>query len=159
MKRKIKINQPVMIKLTSLQANNYNPNSMPSFKLDMLKRSILDYGFCFPIVVYKNKTDDTYTIIDGYHRFIAMQQLKAQEISAIVLNLTENQIKTATLVFNKAKGLHSLELEAKVLQQLHDSGMSVSEICEALKISPESMYRYTNELGINSLADKHEYTQ
>ena len=52
-----------------LQANNYNPNNVPKDKMELLKQSIIDNGFCFPIVTIWSEEDEKYIIIDGFHRY------------------------------------------------------------------------------------------
>ena len=52
-----------------LQANNYNPNNVPKDKMELLKQSIIDNGFCFPIVTIWSEEDETYIIIDGDHTY------------------------------------------------------------------------------------------
>lgn len=48
----MKIKMPCMnIKLVErdmIQANNYNPNSVPKDKMELLKQSIIDNRFLFP---------------------------------------------------------------------------------------------------------------
>ena len=39
-----------MVPRDKIQANNYNPNHVPKDKMELLKQSIIDNGFCFPIV-------------------------------------------------------------------------------------------------------------
>lgn len=58
-----------LVNRNDIIANNYNPNSVPSDKMELLKQSIIDNGFCFPIVTIWSEEEQKYVIIDGFHRF------------------------------------------------------------------------------------------
>ena len=58
-------------------------------------------GFCQAVVV----TSD-YVIIDGEHRWRAMQELGETEIEVKVLPVTEDEAKLLTINFNETKGSH-----------------------------------------------------
>ena len=67
-----------------LQANNYNPNNVPKDKMELLKQSIIDNGFCFPIVTIWAEDDEKYIIVDGFHRYT----MKYQRVFGKLLLLT-----------------------------------------------------------------------
>ena len=46
-----------MVPRDMIQANNYNPNHVPKDKMELLKQSIIDNGFCFPIVTIWSEED------------------------------------------------------------------------------------------------------
>lgn len=48
-----------------VKPNDYNPNKVLEKNLKLLMESILNNGFCFPIVIRPD-----YTIIDGFHRWL-----------------------------------------------------------------------------------------
>ena len=62
-----------MVPRDKIQANNYNPNHVPKDKMELLKQSIIDNGFCFPIVTIWSEEDGKYIIIDGFHRYTMCQ--------------------------------------------------------------------------------------
>ena len=61
--------EPVLVPIEKVQANNYNPNNVSSDNMRLLLQSILDNGFCFPVVTIYDDLMDKYVIIDGFHRY------------------------------------------------------------------------------------------
>ena len=55
----------VLVPTEKVIANNYNPNAVPRNNMMLLERSILDNGFCFPIVTIYDEEIDKYVIVDG----------------------------------------------------------------------------------------------
>ena len=76
-----------MVDREELQANDYNPNTVPRDKMLLLKQSILDNGFCFPIVTIWSEEDEKYIIVDGFHRFTICQPewLNIKKVPIVVL--------------------------------------------------------------------------
>jgi hypothetical protein len=77
--QKMPISNVQWIDRSELSPNLYNPNKVAPPEMSLLKQSILQDGWLFPIIVVdktiniKGLTDndnlDKYTIIDGFHRF------------------------------------------------------------------------------------------
>jgi ParB family chromosome partitioning protein len=55
-----------------------------SYHIKHLTNSIERVGFLVPIIVVEDK-DDTFTIIDGQHRYLAAKELGIRELPAIVV--------------------------------------------------------------------------
>ena len=47
-----------MVPREMVVANSYNPNHVPKDKMELLRQSILDNGFCFPIVTIWDADQD-----------------------------------------------------------------------------------------------------
>ena len=76
--------EPVLVPIEKVQANNYNPNNVSSDNMRLLLQSILDNGFCFPVVTIYDDLMDKYVIIDGFHRYqIFRDYLGAKEIPVV----------------------------------------------------------------------------
>ena len=99
----MKIKMPCLdIKLVDrdmLQANNYNPNNVPRDKMELLKQSIIDNGFCFPIVTIWAEDDEKYIIVDGFHRFTMCmpEWLHIKQVPIVVLDHDLSQRMAATI--------------------------------------------------------------
>ena len=149
-----------LVDRTMLQANNYNPNAVPKDKMELLKQSIIDNGFCFPIVTIWDSEIDKYVIIDGFHRFTICQEnwLDIREVPIVVLDHDINKRMTATIQFNKARGVHQVDLDAEIIRSLIEQGMEEYEICNHLKIDAETVHRYKSLTGIAEIFKNAQYS-
>ena len=134
-------------------ANCYNPNNVPKDKMLLLKQSIIDNGFCYPIITIYDEEIDKYIIIDGFHRFMICQKewLDIEEIPIIVLDHDITKRMTATIQFNKARGVHQVDLDADLIRKLSEQGLTDEEISIHLGIDIDTVYRYKQLTGISDL--------
>lgn len=162
MKREIKV--PCLdVKLVPrelVQANNYNPNHVPKDKMELLKQSILDNGFCFPIVTIWSEEDGKYIIIDGFHRYTICQPewLDIEQVPIVVLDHDISKRMAATIQFNKARGVHQVDLDADVVRSLLEQGLSEEEVSRHLGIDLDTVLRYKQMTGIVDLFKNIDYT-
>lgn len=59
----------IAVPIEKIQPNTYNPNSVAPPELKLLYDSIKADGYTMPIVCYYMKSEDTYVIVDGFHRY------------------------------------------------------------------------------------------
>lgn len=64
--------------------------------VEVVKKSIKDYGYNVPIIVDKNNV-----IVAGHTRYKALQELGYEEVECIVLDLPPNKIKEYRIADNK----------------------------------------------------------
>lgn len=136
-----------------IRANNYNPNSVSKDKMKLLKQSIRDNGFCFPIVTIWDDADGMFVIIDGFHRYVMSgpEWLDMSHVPVVVLDHDVSKRMFATVQFNKARGVHQVDLDADLIRALLDQGNTDDEICEHLGVELETVYRYKQLTGISDL--------
>lgn len=162
MKQEIKM-PCLAIKLVTrddIMANNYNPNSVPSDKMELLKQSIIDNGFCFPIVTIWSEEEQKYVIIDGFHRFTmcSPEWLDIEQVPIVVLDHDISQRMAATVQFNKARGVHEIDGDADIVKSLSQQGLSDEEICKHLGLDAETVLRYKQLTGILDLFKNTSYS-
>lgn len=160
MKIKIPCIETILVDRNKLVANDYNPNSVPKDKMNLLKQSIIDNGFCFPIVTIYDQKNDRYVIIDGFHRYTMCQPewLDIEQVPIVVLEHDLKQRMAATIQFNKARGVHTVDGDADVVRNLIEQGWKEHEICKHLGISMETCLRYKQMTGIIDLFKDVEYS-
>lgn len=143
-----------------VQANNYNPNNVPSDKMELLKQSIIDNGFCFPIVTIWSEEEQKYIIIDGFHRYTMCQPewLDIKQIPIVVLDHDISQRMAATIQFNKARGVHEIDGDADIVKSLSEQGLSDADICKHLGLDAETVLRYKQLTGILDLFKNTAYS-
>jgi ParB-like chromosome segregation protein Spo0J len=141
-------------------ANGYNPNSVSSDKLELLRTSILDNGFCFPIVTIYDEERDAYVIIDGFHRRLMCdpEWLDISDVPVVVLEHTMAKRMAATIQFNKARGTHQVDLDAEVVRALIEQGMSEDDIAAKLGMELDAVHRYKQLTGVAELFKNASYS-
>ncbi len=143
-----------------IKPNDYNPNKVLKKNLDLLTESIMNNGFCFPIVIRPD-----YTIIDGFHRWMVSGQeplrtLLGGKIPVVIVaheNATDDMAGTVT--FNRARGTHLLEPMEHIVKKLLDEGLQVEEISKKLGMSREEIFRLSKidrETFLNLITSRGE---
>lgn len=110
-----------------------NAKEHPQEQIDQIKGSIKEFGFNDPIAV-----DENNVIIEGHGRYIALQQLEAEEVEVIRLDhLSEIQKKQYIIAHNKLTmntgfNLEKLKLELKEIEinekDLSLTGFEIEEL-------------------------------
>lgn len=148
-----------VVDIDLLFSNSYNPNRMVSREFSMLKEAILKYGFLFPILTCWDEGKKMYRIIDGYHRFEALKQIGAKKASIVDLKLSYHDAVQLTVLMNRIKGIHQVELMSDLVMKLEDLGLQDREICENLGMETEEYLRLKQQLGIAHAFRNHEYSK
>ncbi len=152
--------EPVIVPVDKVMANNYNPNNVSDNNMQLLLQSIIDNGFCFPVVTIYDDTIDRYIVIDGFHRYsIFKDYLEADVIPVVILNHTLAQRMAATVQFNRARGVHQVELMGDLVQALVEQGLEDDEIAKHLGMDIEEVYRLKQITGIAELFKNQVYSK
>lgn len=149
-----------MVDADKLIANNYNPNNVPEQNMRLLEESILSNGFCFPIVTIWDAEMERYVIIDGFHRYTILKDyLQAKEIPIVVLDHDITQRMAATVQFNRARGVHQVELMGDLVKALIEQGVEDADIARRLGMEEEEVYRLKQITGIAELFKNQLYSK
>ncbi len=150
----------ILVPVEQIRANNYNPNNVAKNNMELLERSILDNGFCFPIVTIYDDEEEVYVIIDGFHRYTILKDyLGVREIPVVVLEHNIKQRMAATIQFNRARGVHQVELMGDLVKALVEQGVEDKEISEQLGMEEEEVYRLKQITGIAELFKNQVYSK
>lgn len=151
---------PIIVPIELVQANNYNPNNVDSKNMELLRRSIVDNGFCFGIVTIWDPDLQKFVIVDGYHRYdIFKNTLQAKQIAIYVLDQTPAQRMAATVQFNRARGVHQVDLMADLVRALFDQGEDDEAIAKHLGMELEEVFRLKQVTGIAELFKNQTYSR
>lgn len=144
---------PILVPRSEIDANNYNPNTVAPDKMALLCQSIIDNGFCFPVVVIRDAETGRYVIVDGFHRFTVCgpDWLDIEMVPVVVLEHGMAQRLYATMQFNKARGVHQVDLDAEVVRALLAQGQTEAEIAQHLGIDQDTVARYKQITGVAAL--------
>jgi ParB-like chromosome segregation protein Spo0J len=150
----------ITVPIELVQANNYNPNNVPKNNMRLLQQSIIDNGFTFPIVTVFDEDLRKFIVVDGFHRYTIFKDwLKAEELVIVVLEQSLAQRMAATVQFNRARGVHQVELMGDLVRSLIDQGMEDHEIAKHLGMELEEVYRLKQITGIAELFKNQVYSK
>ena len=143
----------MLVRVALVVENLYNPNSVPPDKMDLLRQSVLDNGVCFPVVTIYDDEQRLFIIVDGAHRRMihGADWLDCDYIPVVVLPHDVSKRLTATWQFNKARGVHQVDLDAELIRRLVDQGLSDAEIAERIGVDEDTVYRYKQVTGVAEL--------
>lgn len=157
---KMKALETKLVLIEKLVANNWNPNRVAKPEMELLKKSIEDNGFCFPIATIYDNDNDIYLIVDGFHRYtVAKDYLKLKEVPVVVL---EHDIKmqiSATIQFNRARGTHQIADMSKVVVRLLNEGWEDLEICTHLGMELDEVIRLKQITGLKEAFANHIFSK
>lgn len=160
--RKGQIQLPCMdvhiVPIDMVRANNYNPNEVSSNNMRLLEESIMANGFCFPVVTIWDPSIEKYIIIDGFHRYQIFCDLGAEELPIIVLDHDITKRMEATVQFNRARGVHQVELMGDLVIALIKQGVPEEEIAEKLGMELEEVLRLKQVTGIAEVFKNQAYS-
>jgi ParB/RepB/Spo0J family partition protein len=119
--------------LSSIGPNPWNPNEQTARQYEAERESLSAYGFVQPILVRRNPDDaSTYQIIDGEHRWRAMNEFadlstpagKVEDlvaervIPAVVVDVDDNTARKLTVIMNETRGEANAAKLADLLAEL-----------------------------------------
>lgn len=150
----------ILVNRNLVVANTYNPNYVSRDKLELLRQSILDNGFAFPVVVIWDDVQELFVVIDGFHRYVISgpDWLGLRYVPVAVLTHDSTQRMVATWQFNKARGSHQVDLDADLIRSLIQQGMSEKNIAQHLGIDMDTVHRYKQITGIAEIFKNAEYS-
>ena len=149
-----------LVDIDMVVANTYNPNHVSPHNMDLLETSIIDNGFCYAVVTTWDPDQEKWVIIDGFHRFYEFyKELEAKQIPIIDLQLNPVQRMAATVQFNRARGVHQVELMADLVKSLADQGMELEAIAEKLGMPDEEVFRLLQVYGFSELYKNQTYSR
>ena len=135
------------VSVEAIKANDYNPNRQSQHDFELLLRSIEDDGFTQPVVVHRA----TMTIVDGEHRWRACKALGYSEVPVVLVDMTPEQMRIATLRHNRARGSEDARLAAEVLRDLVGLG-AVDWAQDALMMDDVEVRRLVEDMRVEDVS-------
>lgn len=153
------------VPIEKIHANSYNPNSVAPPEMELLYKSIKEDGYTMPIVCYYIADNDTYEIVDGFHRYTTMlrhRDIYEREGGMMPVVVIEKDISNrmaSTIRHNRARGSHSIELMSNIVSELTKSGMSDSWILKNIGMDADELLRLKQLSGLAELFKNKPYTE
>ena len=153
------------VPIEKIHANSYNPNSVAPPEMELLYKSIKEDGYTMPIVCYYIADNDTYEMVDGFHRYTTMlrhRDIYEREGGMMPVVVIEKDISNrmaSTIRHNRARGSHSIELMSNIVSELTKSGMSDAWILKNIGMDADELLRLKQLSGLAELFKNKPYTE
>lgn len=145
------------VPIEKIQPNTYNPNSVAPPELKLLYDSIKADGYTMPIVCYYIKSEDTYIIVDGFHRYRIMldypdiYEREGGMLPVTVIDKPLDHRMASTIRHNRARGSHDVDLMSNIVKELHELGRSDAWISKHLGMDRDEILRLKQITGLAAL--------
>ena len=152
-------NEPIdfvrWVKAETVQANDYNPNSVAPPEMALLEHSIEHDGYTQPVVGWD--VGGTYEVVDGFHRTKVAKTSEAVRarlsgylpIVAIQSSNTDrNDRVAATIRHNRARGKHNVESMSDIVIELKKRNWSDERIAKELGMDADEVLRLCQVSGL-----------
>lgn len=146
--------------------NDYNPNSVAPPEMELLRISIDADGYTQPIVSMPDP-DDTYEVIDGFHRHrvgkeCADIQTRVHGYLPLVQIRNSQKDKTdrmaSTIRHNRARGKHKVEAMSDIVVELKKRNWSDEKIAKNLGMDMDEVLRLCQLSGLTELFSNQEFS-
>ena len=153
------------VHMDKVTANDYNPNSVAPPEMALLETSIWEDGYTQPIVTVHDKANDIYIVVDGFHRFLTMQnsdRIKEREkghLPIVVLDKAIGDRMASTIRHNRARGSHNVELMSTIVTELVEMGKGDPWICKHIGMSVDELLRLKQITGVAALFANRDFSE
>ncbi len=164
-------NEPVdfvkWVKGNNVHANDYNPNSVAPPEMELLRVSINADGYTQPIVSMPD-TDDTYEVIDGFHRNRCGKEYpeintRVHGYLPLVQIRSTQEDKTdrmaSTIRHNRARGKHRVESMSEIVIELKKRNWSDAKIAKNLGMDEDEILRLCQVSGLQDVFSSDSFSQ
>ena len=153
------------VPIEKIHAHSYNPRAVAPPEMELLYESIKEDGYTMPIVCYYIADNDTYEIVDGFHRYTTMLRHKdiyereGGMMPVVVIEKDISNRMASTIRHNRARGSHSIELMSNIVSELTKSGMSDAWILKNIGMDADELLRLKQLSGLAELFKNKPYTE
>lgn len=150
----------------SVQANDYNPNSVAPPEMKLLEHSITEDGYTQPIVSWINQ--GKFEVVDGFHRNrVGKESKKVRErvhgyLPITIINATRLDLgdrMSSTIRHNRARGKHKVEAMSDIVVELKRRNWSDERICRDLGMEQDEVLRLCQITGLAELFTDQEFSK
>lgn len=150
----------------SVEANDYNPNSVAPPEMELLRLSIMADGFTQPIVT--NKEDTAHIVVDGFHRNRVGKECDdvVQRVQGYlpVVQIRNDQTDkpdrmASTVRHNRARGKHRVDGMSEIVLELKRRNWSNEKIGKQLGMDPDEVLRLTQIAGLTEMFADRQFSE
>lgn len=153
------------VKISEVEPNDYNPNSVATAEMRLLYTSIKHDGYTQPIVTIRDKQRKKYVIVDGFHRYFICKNNKdisdstGGRVPIVVIDKDINDRMASTVRHNRARGKHSVQGMSNMVFNMLNNGWADKDVCNQLGMEAEELLRLKHITGFSKLFANAEYNK
>lgn len=153
------------VPIEKVTANDYNPNSVAPPEMALLETSIWEDGYTQPVVVVYDQENDSYVVVDGFHRYCTLRDSKRiydrekGMLPVVVLDKDMHDRMASTIRHNRARGTHNIELMSTIVAELVEMGKGDRWICKHIGMSPDELLRLKQITGVAALFQNQDFSE
>jgi|TARA_Y100000310_G_scaffold343098_1_gene449175 ParB-like chromosome segregation protein Spo0J len=146
------------VKADSVQANDYNPNSVAPPEMELLRHSIMEDGYTQPVVSWQS--GDQIEVVDGFHRNrVARECEEVQErihgyLPIVSINSERDNRSdriASTIRHNRARGKHQVDAMSEIVIELKNRNWTNSRIGRELGMDEDEVLRLLQITGLTEM--------
>lgn len=145
----------------SLRANDYNPNSVATPEMELLRLSIEADGFTQPIVVWEAEPG-IYEVVDGFHRHKVGKLLGLSHLPVVVINkdrTAKGDRIASTIRHNRARGKHAVGQMSEIVMDLSRRNWSDAKIAKELGMDADEVLRLKQIKGLEEMFANRDFSE
>lgn len=155
------------VKNDTVQANDYNPNSVAPPEMELLRLSISNDGYTQPIVSMDNG-DGTREVIDGFHRNRVGRECEEIQkrvhgyLPVVTIREAQqglNDRVASTIRHNRARGKHRVDSMSEIVADLKKRNWSPKKIGKELGMDQDEVLRLAQITGLIELFADKEFSK
>lgn len=153
------------VEAETVEANDYNPNTVAPPEMELLRLSILADGYTQPIVTHSN--NGHHEVVDGFHRNRVGKECedvktRLRGYLPVVKIQTERADKAdrmaSTIRHNRARGKHRVEGMSEIVLALKRRNWSEKKIAKELGMDADEVLRLSQISGLAEAFKDREFS-
>lgn len=149
-----------LIPTDKVKSNEYNPNRVATPEMKLLIKSIEEDGVTMPCVVYYDKENDVYIVVDGFHRYTVLKDhFESNVIPCSVIDKDISNRMASTIRHNRARGTHQIQDMSKIVLELTKDGWDEERISKHLGMELDEIIRLKQITGLREAFSNHTFSK
>ena len=156
----------IWVKNETIEANDYNPNSVAPPEMELLRLSISNDGYTQPIVAFGES--DKFTVVDGFHRSRVgkeCEDIKDRVNGYLPVTVIKEDRENkgdriaATIRHNRARGKHKIDAMSEIVIELKRRNWSPKKIGKELGMDQDEVLRLVQITGLAEMFADREFSE
>lgn len=156
----------IWVSAESIEANDYNPNSVAPPEMELLEHSIAEDGYTQPIVAWDKESN--FEVVDGFHRNrvgresdVVSERIKGY-LPLVAINhgrIDRSDRIASTIRHNRARGKHAIGAMSDIVVELKRRNWTDTKIGKELGMDPDEVLRLSQISGIAEMFADRSFSE
>lgn len=152
----------------SVEANDYNPNSVAPPEMKLLQTSIMADGYTQPIVAFDECGDGALEVVDGFHRNRVGKEVREVRervhghLPVVIIRPSQSDKGdriAATIRHNRARGKHKVSAMSDIVVDLKRRNWTDEKIGRELGMDADEVLRLAQISGLAEMFSDREFSE